>query len=127
RPSDRVGPRRVRRGRRPRRRASPHHRPGTNHGVLRRRLARQSHPRSRHAVTAGDNRAIVPAVATVVTLSAPYGTGGSRIGPAVAERLGLPFLDRAIPVAVAESLAVPLRDAIAHDDRREAGIGRALA
>jgi cytidylate kinase len=78
-------------------------------------------------VTAGDNRTIVPAVATVVTLSAPYGTGGSRIGPAVAERLGLRFLDRAIPVAVAESLAVPLRDAIAHDDRREAGIGRALA
>lgn len=42
----------------------------------------------------------------VVTLSAPYGARGSVIGPAVAQELGIPFLDRAIPVAVAHSLAV---------------------
>ncbi|MHB1486073.1 MAG: cytidylate kinase-like family protein [Acidimicrobiales bacterium] len=42
----------------------------------------------------------------VVTLSAPYGAHGSLIGPAVAGELGIPFLDRAIPVAVAQSLDV---------------------
>jgi cytidylate kinase len=63
----------------------------------------------------------------VVTLSATYGTGGSVIGPQVAEALGLPFLDRAIPVAVAEALAVPLSEAMARDERRTSAIGRALA
>jgi len=42
-----------------------------------------------------------------VTISAAYGTGGSLIGPRVAERLGVPFLDRAIPVSVADQLEVP--------------------
>jgi hypothetical protein len=32
-----------------------------------------------------------------VTIAATYGSGGSAIGPAVAERLGLPFVERAIP------------------------------
>jgi hypothetical protein len=31
------------------------------------------------------------------TIAAAYGSGGRVIGPAVAERLGLPFVDRAIP------------------------------
>ncbi len=47
---------------------------------------------------------------TLVAISAAYGAGGSRIGPAIAERLGVPFLDRAIPVQVAERLDVPLGD-----------------
>jgi cytidylate kinase len=38
----------------------------------------------------------------VVTIAALYGAGGSVIGPRVAERLGLQFLDRAIPSAVAK-------------------------
>jgi cytidylate kinase len=42
-----------------------------------------------------------------VTISAAYGAGGSLIGPRLAERLGVPFLDRAIPVSVADHLAVP--------------------
>jgi len=66
-------------------------------------------------------------MALVVTLSASFGTGGSVIGPRVAERLDLPFLDRAIPVAVAEALAVPMTDAMAHDERRTPGFGRLLA
>ncbi len=66
-------------------------------------------------------------MAPVVTLSASFGAGGSLIGPRVAERLGLPFLDRAIPVAVAEALAVPMADAMAYDERRKTGMGRALA
>jgi hypothetical protein len=53
---------------------------------------------------------------TLVALSASYGAGGSHIGPALAERLGVPFLDRAIPAAVAEHLDVSLDDAAAHDE-----------
>jgi cytidylate kinase len=45
---------------------------------------------------------------TIVALSASYGAGGSRIGPALAERLGLPFVDRAIPMAeAAQRIEVP--------------------
>jgi hypothetical protein len=41
----------------------------------------------------------------VVTVSASYGAFGDRISRAVAERLDLPFMDRAIPAAVAHELA----------------------
>jgi cytidylate kinase len=54
---------------------------------------------------------------TLVALSASYGAGGSRVGPALAERLGVPFLDRAIPLEVAERLHVAVGAADAHDDR----------
>jgi hypothetical protein len=63
---------------------------------------------------------------TVVTLSAPYGAGGSQVGPDVAERLGVPFVDRAIPTAVAERLAVPLHDAIERDEAVGSWLTRAL-
>jgi cytidylate kinase len=66
-------------------------------------------------------------MAPVVTLSASFGAGGSIVGPRVAEQLGLPFLDRAIPVAVADALAVPMAEVMAHDDRRTPGLGRLLA
>jgi cytidylate kinase len=66
-------------------------------------------------------------MASVVTLSASFGAGGSVIGPAVAHELDLPFLDRAIPVAVAEALAVPMQDVMAHDERRTSGFGRLFA
>jgi cytidylate kinase len=66
-------------------------------------------------------------MAPVVTLSASFGAGGSIIGPRVAEQLGVPFLDRAIPVAVAEALAVPMAEVVAHDERRTPGLGRLLA
>jgi cytidylate kinase len=52
---------------------------------------------------------------TLVTLSAPYGAGGSQVGPEIARRLGVPFLDRAIPTAVAERLSVPLDEAVERD------------
>jgi cytidylate kinase len=58
---------------------------------------------------------------TVVAISASYGAGGSQIAPAVAERLGVPFLDRAIPLAVAESLDVPLDDVEAVDEHARVG------
>jgi cytidylate kinase len=60
---------------------------------------------------------------TLITLSASYGAGGSQVGPAVAQRFGVPFLDRAIPTGVAERLAVPLQEAIARDE----AVGSSLA
>lgn len=62
-----------------------------------------------------------------VTISATYGTAGHEVGPAVAERLGVPFVDRAIPTAVAADLGCSLEEALAHDDRAEHGLGRLLS
>jgi cytidylate kinase len=66
-------------------------------------------------------------MAKVVTISASFGAGGSVVGPAVAERLGIPFVDRAIPAAVADSLAVPLDRALAHDQQLPPAIVRVLS
>jgi hypothetical protein len=63
----------------------------------------------------------------VVAISATYGAGGSIIGPAVARRLGLPFVDRAIPATVARALACPLADAVGLDDSSGHGIQHVLA
>jgi cytidylate kinase len=66
-------------------------------------------------------------VPVVVTLSAVFGAGGSVVGPAVAEQLGVPFVDRAIPVTVAETCGVSVETALAYDGRAEHGIGKLLA
>lgn len=66
-------------------------------------------------------------MAPVVTISATYGAGGSVIGPALAERLGVPFLDRAIPEEVAERIGCSLEDVLEHDDRAPVGLGRLLS
>jgi Cytidylate kinase-like family len=63
---------------------------------------------------------------SVVTLSASYGAGGSQVGPRLAERLSVVFLDRVIPAAVAERLAVPLDDAMAHDEAVRSVLERLL-
>jgi cytidylate kinase len=55
----------------------------------------------------------------LVTISAQYGAGGSSIAPAVAEALGVPFVDRAIPVQVARELGVSTEESLARDDRAE--------
>jgi cytidylate kinase len=55
----------------------------------------------------------------LVTISAQYGAGGSTIAPAVAEALGVPFVDRAIPVQVARALGVSDEESLARDDRAE--------
>jgi cytidylate kinase len=52
----------------------------------------------------------------LITLSASYGTGGSRIGPDLAGLLDVPFLDRAIPTAVADHLPVSEDEVLAHDE-----------
>ena len=43
----------------------------------------------------------------VVTIAALYGAAGSVIGPQVAERLGVAFLDRGITEAVAARTGLP--------------------
>ncbi|HWW09658.1 MAG TPA: MFS transporter [Candidatus Acidoferrales bacterium] len=63
----------------------------------------------------------------VVTISASYGALGGEIGPRVASRLGVPFVDRAIPAEVAQRLHVPLSDALESDERTETGIARIIA
>lgn len=52
-----------------------------------------------------------------VTVSAPFGAGGSEIGPALARRLGVPFFDRAIPAAVAERLGASVDDPVLSEGR----------
>jgi cytidylate kinase len=53
---------------------------------------------------------------TLVAISASYGAGSTIIAPAVAERLGVPFVDRAIPLAVADQLQVTPDEAEAHEE-----------
>jgi hypothetical protein len=47
------------------------------------------------------------------------GPAAARSDPALATRLGIPFVDRAIPLAVAEQLEIPVEDAEAHDAKVE--------
>jgi hypothetical protein len=61
-----------------------------------------------------------------VTIAATYGAGGSLIGPAVAKRLKLPFIDRAIPVELAEKLHGPLVAALADESTAGSTVGRVL-
>jgi cytidylate kinase len=63
----------------------------------------------------------------VVTFSATYGAGGAEVAPAVAERLGLPFHDRAIPAQVAGRLGVPVAEAEANDETVLRGLWRLVA
>jgi cytidylate kinase len=60
----------------------------------------------------------------VVTVSAAYGAGGAEVAPAVATRLGLPFIDRAIPAQVAGRLGVPVAVAEANDETVVRGLWR---
>jgi cytidylate kinase len=61
----------------------------------------------------------------VVTLAAFYGAGGTVVGPRVAERLGVAFLDRGILTAVAQRLRVP-EEAVSESEEPppQGGVGR---
>ena len=60
----------------------------------------------------------------VVTISASFGAGGNQIGPAVAQQLGIPFFDRAVPATVAKRLAVPIDNALVHDEKAPSALHR---
>jgi hypothetical protein len=63
----------------------------------------------------------------VVTISAAYGAAGAEVAQAVAQRLGLPFHDRAIPAQVAGRLGVPVAEAEANDETVVRGLWRLVA
>lgn len=63
----------------------------------------------------------------VVTISAAYGAGGALVGPRVAEELGVRFVDRAIPAAVAAQLAEDPEDIVAVEGELGARAGHWLA
>jgi cytidylate kinase len=58
----------------------------------------------------------------VVTISAAYGTGGGLVAPLVAERLGVGFVDRAIPVSVAAELAKRTEEVLAVEEDLGSGL-----
>jgi cytidylate kinase len=62
----------------------------------------------------------------VVTLAAFYGAGGTVVGPRVAERLAVPFLDRGILTAVAQRLRVPEEAVAESEEPPQSGVGRLL-
>jgi cytidylate kinase len=63
----------------------------------------------------------------VVTLAALHGTGGSVIGPRVAERLGVEFFDRAIPSAIAERTGLTEQAVAAVDESPRRGVDRLVS
>jgi cytidylate kinase len=74
------------------------------------------------------NGASQPAqVPAVVTIAALYGAGGSVVGPRVAERLGVQFLDRAIPSAVAKRAGLPEAAVADVDEKPRSGWQRLFA
>jgi MFS family permease len=54
----------------------------------------------------------------VITVNSAIGAGGDLVAQRLADRLSLPFVDRAIPAAVAQQLAVPVASAEALDEQR---------
>lgn len=57
----------------------------------------------------------------VVTVSATYGAGGTVVAPLVAEKLGLPLLERVVTPDIARELRGPLREGLNEDERPDAG------
>lgn len=66
-------------------------------------------------------------VKPVVTLAALYGSGESVIGPRVAERLGVPFLDREIPEAVAQRAGLSTDAVAVVDEAPRSGTERLIS
>ena len=60
----------------------------------------------------------------VVTIASLYGAGGGLVGPRVAERLGVEYLDRAIPTSVARRAGVPEAVVASVDEPPRTGLQR---
>ncbi len=52
----------------------------------------------------------------VITVSASYGSGGSVIAPMIAERLGVPFLDRPVAAKTTTAIEIAANDEAARPD-----------
>jgi cytidylate kinase len=63
----------------------------------------------------------------LVTISAPYGAGGSLVGRELADRLDVPFVDRAIPMAVSRRLDIPLDQVLGREETPQTGLSRWMA
>jgi cytidylate kinase len=63
----------------------------------------------------------------VVTIAALYGAGGTVIGPRVAERLGVPYLDREIPEAVAKRMGLSEQAVADVDEEERSGVQRLVS
>ena len=79
--------------------------------------------RARRPALRGAAAAVEPRAMTLVTISAAYGAGGSVIAPALAERLGVPFLGR----PPAPDVVDPGAEARACDESGGSGPGRLLS
>jgi cytidylate kinase len=66
-------------------------------------------------------------VPAVVTIAARYGAGGTYVGPRVAERLGVAFLDRVIDRSVAERSGLPEDVVSAYENKPRGGVSRWVA
>jgi cytidylate kinase len=67
-----------------------------------------------------------PAV-RLITVSATYGTGGSVVAPALAQRLGLPFLQRVTTTEGEVALAVPCHERLVAEEAKTTPVHRLLA
>jgi cytidylate kinase len=63
----------------------------------------------------------------LVTISAPYGAGGSFVGRELADRLNVPFVARAIPAAVSRRLDIPVDQVLGREETPQTGLSRWMA
>jgi hypothetical protein len=66
-------------------------------------------------------------VASLVTISASYGAGGSVVAPAIAQRLGVPFLSRATTSSGSFAGPAPCTERLEADEGRNVPAHRLLA
>ncbi len=62
-----------------------------------------------------------------VAISASYGAAGEAVSRAVAQMLGVQLLERAIPVPVADAMALPLESVLTQEEDRYDGLGALFA
>jgi len=83
--------------------------PGRGRSATRKHPRPLSRLRQPHDQGNPEGRCPVRSAKIVITISAAFGTGGSMVGKALAERLSIPFIDGAIVPEVAHSFATDVR------------------
>ena len=64
---------------------------------------------------------------TVITIASSFGLRGSFIGATLARALELPFVDRAVPRAIARELGIPIDEVMAQDNKAATGLWRLIS